>query len=226
MCFSAGASFGAGIVLSSLGVISMKKAVSPSQKAFASIPFIFAIQQTTEGFLWLALCHSEFQVLRWPATYLFLFFAQVVWPFWVPFSVRKLEKNTKRKEILSLLVGIGALVSSYLAYCLLSFPVAARIDGSHIHYQLEYPEALSKYGSLFYVIATIAPPFFSKVKYMWSLGLAILISYILSELFYTNYIVSVWCFFAAVISVALFAIIRQLSTAEKHKASLQPADGI
>ena len=40
MCFSAGASFGAGVLLSVIGVASVKKTSSSSQLIFASIPFV------------------------------------------------------------------------------------------------------------------------------------------------------------------------------------------
>ena len=80
MCFSAGASFAAGAVLSIIGVGSIRKAQSPSQVLFASIPLVFSVQQVSEGVLWLALQNSKFESLAPLATYLFLFFAQVLWP--------------------------------------------------------------------------------------------------------------------------------------------------
>ena len=98
MCFSASASFGAGIVLSAIGIASIKKSETKPQLFFASIPLFFAVQQITEGFLWLALSKPDYALLRWPATYIFLFFAQVVWPFWVPFAILMLEKEQKQKK--------------------------------------------------------------------------------------------------------------------------------
>ena len=59
MCFSASASFGAGIVLTGIGVASIKKSDTRSKSLFASIPLIFGIQQITEGFLWLALSNPD-----------------------------------------------------------------------------------------------------------------------------------------------------------------------
>src|ERR1041385_1006208 len=116
MCFSASASFGAGAILSVIGLASLKKVKSSSQIIFAAIPLIFAVQQITEGFLWLALSHQNFASMRQGTTYIFLFFAQIVWPVWVPFSILKLEKRDNRKKIEKLLTGIGMLVSTYLAY--------------------------------------------------------------------------------------------------------------
>lgn len=215
MCFSASASFGAGVVLSIVGVASIKKAKSSSQLSFASIPVLFAVQQITEGFLWLSLTNPEYASLQKITTYIFLFFAQVVWPVWVPFSILILEPKGKRELLLKILTGIGGLVSVYLAYCLWSFPVEASILGYHIFYDQDYPAAIALYCGLLYIIATIVPPFLSRIRFMWLLGTAILISYAITTIFYTNYIVSVWCFFASVISIAVYVILYQFNNHKK-----------
>ncbi len=210
MCFSANASFGAGIVLSVIGVASLKKVQVPSQFFFASIPLIFSIQQITEGFLWLALENPLYASLQGVTTYNFLFFAQIIWPVWVPFAVFKLERNERRKRLHGIFVGIGALVSLYLAYCLLTYPVQSKVIGHHISYQQDYPTIFRHLGGVLYVVATIVPPFLSSTRRMWILGAAILISYIITTIFYVDYIVSVWCFFASLISISVLIIMGQI----------------
>lgn len=209
MCFSAGASFSAGAVLSVIGVASLKKTQRPSQLAFAGIPLIFAVQQLTEGVLWLALTNPRYASMQQTSTYIFLFFAQVVWPLWVPLAILIMDEKEKQKMIRRILALIGAAVSLYLAYCLLSYPVLAQVKGYHIAYQQNYPEQLSRYGGILYCIATTLPPFFSSIKRMWILGAAIMISYIITAVFYEDHVISVWCFFAAVISIAVFAILNR-----------------
>lgn len=223
MCFSAGASFGAGVILTTIGIASLKKVQQPSQLPFAAIPLIFAVQQISEGFLWLALANHEWRFLQDPMTYTFLFFAQIVWPFWVPFAMLKVDPSKKRKVYERLLLTLGLVVSVYLAYCLLSFHVEAKIDGKHISYQQDYPAGLSRYGGFLYVMATILPPFFSGVKRMWSLGAAIFISYIITAVFYEGYIVSVWCFFASIISISVFAIMHEVS--KLHPSNIRLSAG-
>ena len=214
MCFSANASFGTGIALSIIGVVALKKTHLSSQIPFAAIPLIFSIQQLAEGCLWLMLRNSNFLVAEHAITYIFLFFAQIIWPVWVPISFLILEKKKSRTNLQKLLVGIGVLVSSYLGYCLIAFPVQARIVEHHITYDQAYPHALSNYVALFYLIATIAPPFFSHVKKMPLLGIAILMSYAITTFFYDDYLISVWCFFASVISIAVYAIIVEMDKAK------------
>jgi len=86
-----------GVILSTIGVISLKQVKTASQIPFASIPLIFAAQQFTEGVLWLALPSSTNLILQTITTYIFLFFAQVLWPIWVPFSILKLEMDKRKR---------------------------------------------------------------------------------------------------------------------------------
>lgn len=206
MCFSAGASFGAGIVLSTIGIATLKKAHSPGQLPFALVPLIFSVQQFTEGFVWLSESNADFSAFQQPCTYIFLFIAQVLWPVWVPFSVMKLEPREQRKKMHTMLAAAGALVSLYLAYCLVNYPVESGAAGYHISYKQDYPASLSRYSSVLYIAATVLPPFFSSIKRMRWLGTAILISYIITAIFYEDYVVSVWCFFASVISITILAV--------------------
>lgn len=211
MCFSASASFGAAAVLSVIGVASIKKATRPSQFVFAAIPLLFCVQQIAEGFLWLSLSQQEYASLQRSCTYTFLFFAQVVWPACVPLSILLIEKNKQRKKILRIVTVFGAVVSLYLGFCLLNYHVDSGIIGHHIDYEQDYPERLSNYAAVLYIIATVAPPFISGIKRMWLLGMAVFVSYIVTTIFYTDYVVSVWCFFASVISIAVLAIMHNIN---------------
>jgi hypothetical protein len=210
MCFSASASFGAGVLLTGIYVATKRKATSPSQTYFASIPLIFGAQQITEGFVWLSLTGSASPNIQQVATYLFLFIAQVVWPLWVPYSILKLQPKEQRRRSEYMLVAMGAIVSIYNSYCLLSFPVQAEVMEHHISYKQDYPAELLPYIGSLYIAATIFPPFLSRVSGMWMLGTSVLISYLITTLFYVHATVSVWCFFASIISAAIYAIMYKI----------------
>jgi hypothetical protein len=210
MCFSASASFGAGAVLAVIGAVSVKQVRDPSQLAFASLPVLFSIQQVTEGVLWISLPDPALSVTQHHATHLFLFFAQVVWPALVPVSILLLQKENKHKKILKILAGIGVGISVFLLYLLLTFHVDAKIEGQHISYFQDYPRVLRYPGVALYILATIVPLFFSQVKGMWVLGSLIATSYILTEIFYSHYVLSVWCFLASVISIVVLVLMRNV----------------
>ena len=210
MCFSANVSFAAGIVLGGIGVASVKQVKEPRQFFFAAIPLLFGVQQACEGFLWLGFRDPDYEFLRPYCIYAFLFFAQILWPTWAPLSVMLMEKRHQRKLMLEIFVVIGILVSAYLAYCLVSYPVDAIVEGKHIRYQQDYPLQFKKYGGVLYFIALIVPTFYSGIKYMWVLGLTVLLSFGATILFYENYVVSVWCFFAALTGLVIFFLMSRI----------------
>ena len=216
MCFSATASFGVGIVLSVIGVASIKKVWHRSQIVFAATPLIFAVQQFAEGILWVTLPDPACASVQHVITHLFLFFAQIVWPIWVPVAVLLLEQEETRKKMQKALVGVGILVSGYLGSCMLSYHVQAKIIGYHVTYQQDFPAAFRNYIGALYVIVTVAPPFFSHIKKIWLLGLTTFISYIVTTIFYDNYLVSVWCFFASVISASIYVVMIEIKKASKE----------
>lgn len=217
MCFSATASFSAGAVLTVIGIASLKKTHHKSQLLFASIPLIFGVQQIAEGVLWITLPNQDLLSTQKIATITFLFFAQIIWPIWVPIAVLYLEKSSKRKIFQWIFVGAGVIVGSYLAYCLVTFNVEAKIIGHHISYHQDYPSSAVNYVVVLYALATIAPALFSHVKHMWILSASIFISYIITELFYAHYMLSVWCFFSSIISISIYLIMIEISKAEKQK---------
>ena len=210
MCFSAGASFTASAVLLTIGAISIKKSTSASQRLLSCIPLIFGVQQGAEGILWLGLSHPEYLYLGRPAKYAFLLFAQVIWPVMVPLSVMHMEADAKRKNLLKVLLGSGILLAGYLLYCLIRYRTDASINCYHINYQLSYPDITMKLG-IFYFLPTIIPPFVSSIKRLRLLGITIFLSYIVTQIFYKEYLISVWCFFAAVISLIVLSIIFNIN---------------
>jgi len=209
MCFSAEASFGAGIVLTTIGFFTLKKVSSNNQILFACIPFLFAVQQFSECIVWLTLENDVFQSLEKVATYIFLIFAQIVWPLLVPISILLLKKGEKYAAFQKVLVVIGILTATYLSLALLLFPVKAEISNLHIVYHQNYPFSHFYIIGALYVLSTILPSFLSSIKGMKLLGTTILISCIIAVYYYESYLVSVWCFFASLISISVYRIINK-----------------
>lgn len=220
MCFSATASFTAGILLTGIGVAAIKKTHHKSQLLFASIPLLFGVQQISEGVLWHTLPNPEYELMQKTFTYIYVLFAQTVWPIWVPIAILLLEKEATRKNIQRLFVLCGLVAGVYLGYCLFTFNVEAKIIGRHIDYIQDYPENTAVFSIVLYGLATIVPPFFSHIKRMWLLGVTILISYIITYIFFNQYVLSVWCFFSSIISLSIYAIMIKISKTKKMTVSI------
>lgn len=232
MCFSATASFGASAVLGSIGVFAISKAKTKPQKLFGTIPLLFAVQQLTEGLLWLSIKNSDLNEWQPLFTYTFLVFAMAVWPFWIPMTIRLLEKDERKKRIINIFVGIGTFVAIGVCFILFSYPVkvvtpfcftcpdsATASVRDHLHYEFYIPTLIKKLIVAFtvlYIAATIITPFISSIKKMKWLGIVFLASYLFAVVFYNGFVISVWCFFAALLSFVVLWIIIDL---QKEKIS-------
>ena len=208
MCFSPEASFAGGFIISIIGIATVKQVHNRSQLIFASIPLFFGIQQFAEGFLWLTIPHPEYLDVRKFVTYVFLFMAQVLWPMMIPLSVLLMEENKNKKKILRILLIMGLSVSFYYIYYLSFFNVTPQISGYHIQYKNDFPKSLANPVFAIYLIATITPLFVSSIKRTHLLGILMFISCLITAIFFRQYLTSVWCFFAALISVVIFWILR------------------
>jgi len=208
MCFSAEASFAGGVIITAVGIATVTRVHKPSQIVFASIPLFFGIQQFVEGTLWLTIPLAEYADLQRISTYIFLIMADFLWPTMIPLSVLLMEENPKRKQILKVLLGIGIALSLYYAYCLITFTVTPQITGYHIHYETTFPKALSMPAFIVYLIVTITPLFISSIKRTHLMGILMFLSCLVTAIFFTQFLTSVWCFFAALLSVVIFWILH------------------
>jgi hypothetical protein len=209
MCFSAGASFAGGAVISAVGVAALRKANRPEQKAFAAMPLVFGLQQIAEGILWVTVRSGGHAYLQNFAAHIYLTAALVIWPVGVPLAMYLMEKVKNRKRILAGLIAAGGAVSMYYAFFLVSYEVAPQIQALHIIYNNNFPQTLGDVSFPLYLISTILPLFVSSIRRMWLLGTMIAVSFLISVIFFTQYLTSVWCFFAALISVTIFWILTE-----------------
>ena len=206
MCFSAQASFAGGAIISAIGVATLIKIRKPSYLLFASIPLFFGIQQIAEGSLWITLPLSGYDGVQKISTYMFLIMAQVIWPIMIPLSVLFMEEVKKKRKILYVLLFVGVALSAYYVFCLFSFDVRPIIKGYHIQYDNDFPKSISNPAFLFYLIATIIPLFISSIKRTRLMGYLMTFSCLVTAIFFTQYLTSVWCFFAALLSVVVYWI--------------------
>lgn len=200
MCFSATASFIAGVSLSVLGVATVKKAKRKADIPFAMIPLLFGAQQIVEGMLWLSF-RFDVPLLNVTMTYLFTLFSHVLWPMYVPFSIGLMESVAWRKKVLSVFQITGIAVGLYLLYFIVRFPVTSEV---HLHMVYVLPYVKEQPVLEFYLAATCVAPFFSSHKIINIFGVLALLLFMVAYGFYTAAFFSVWCFFAAILSAVIY----------------------
>lgn len=207
MCFSASASFGASALLLGIGIFTLKNTERKDQKFLASIPLILSFQQFLEGIVWLSILNSNFEQWKMPSIYGFLIIAQILWPIFIPYSILVLEKVKSRKTIIFYLWMMGIIQGIYFGIGLIYFPVSASISNSHIAYQMDFPAANNWYGGVLYMFATAISPLFSSIKKIKWIGLIVILTYLISRIFFAYYVISIWCYFAAIISLIILGVI-------------------
>ncbi|MCY1166729.1 hypothetical protein D9M73_66780 [compost metagenome] len=201
MCFSATASFTAGALLLGFGVVTLKSAKRPRERLFAAIPLLFAIQQLSEGVIWLTFS-ADAPLLNTVMTHVYSFFSHVLWPIYLPVAVLMIEPPGGRRRALTALVVAGSAVGVYLLYVLVAFPVVSRATGQHVEY--DSPHFFAAAVMMLYLISTTVSPLLSTLRGVRVFGALALLSFGAAYYFYATWFISVWCFFAALLSVVIY----------------------
>lgn len=201
MCFSATASFSAGAFLLGLGTLTLKSARRPRELPFAAIPLLFAIQQLSEGVIWMTFSY-EAPLLNAVMTHVYSFFSHVLWPVYVPVAVLLIEPPGWRRQALLAFVAAGVAVGAYLLYVLIAFPVVSRPTGQHIEYVS--PHFFAVVSMTLYLLSTTISLLLSTHRTVKFFGVLALLSFAAAYWFYTTWFISVWCFFAALLSAVVY----------------------
>lgn len=200
MCFSMTASLAAGGFQLGVGTMTVRAARRASEIPFAAIPLLFAIQQLSEGIVWWTFSHDA-PGLNVAMTQFYSFFSHVLWPVYVPLAVLLLEPPGWRRTILKAVTASGLVVGMYLLYSMLEYPITSRPTGGHVEYVS--PHFFAAVTMTGYLLATTLSAVLSSYSAVKLFGVLALISFVFAYLIYATWFISVWCFFAAVLSVVV-----------------------
>lgn len=210
MCFSPTASFALSGVLTTVGVISVARAGRPAQRMFAATPFVFGVQQASEGVVWLTIgapAHTAAVAVR-----VFLGLALVLWPAWVPTSLWLCERRPGRRRALLFLSVCGAGFALVALVLLLAFPSAAKMADR----SLTYDFAMKTNGFMHAVIlaayigCTVVPFFIATSRFMRTFGALLVVAVAAAIVVRAEALTSVWCFFAAALSALVAAAVGEV----------------
>ncbi len=207
MCFSASASFIASGALAALGgvfFVSAKK----KDKVLAVIPIMFSIQQFCEGIQWLYLNSGSSSYI---AGYFFLFFAFILWPLYVPIMVFLLDKS--ERKILGWFILAGVAVAIYFSTIFLLGPLDIQRVNSCVSYNFSFP--FQNFVVLAYLLAIVGSLCISSLNIFRYFGIVVGFLGLVSWFFFALTFTSVWCFFAAIVSLMFFFYVKY-----KHKVNI------
>ncbi len=208
MCFSARISFLAVGLLVSIAIATFRKVRGANEIPLASIPLICAIQQAAEGALWLLLPNHQHPDLIALCMYAFLGIAFVVWPFFVPFSLILIENNPLRRAIMGFCLILGSAWSLASLWYLVHVGAQVDIRSCHLLYELDGFERISALRALvLYSVAVLVPFLVSSSFTLRLFGCLLGIFGLVSYLVWFVYFISIWCFFAALVSFGVYAVL-------------------
>ena len=216
MCFSATASFSAGILLLGAGVLAVQFARGPRELPLAAIPLLFAVQQLIEGVVWLTF-RFEAPLLNAAMTHAYSFFSHVLWPVYIPVAVLLIEPAGWRRTTLWGISAAGAALAAYFMVMLVAFPVVSNATGQHIEYVS--PHFFSAVVMGVYLLSTAMSPMVSTHRWVKVFGMLALASFAAAYYFYARWCISVWCLFAAVLSLVLCAHLTSATRRTKASAA-------
>ncbi len=215
MCFSESVSLTTSAILISVGIYCIKQAL-PNREylPLACVPLVFGIQQVFEGVVWGGINSGSSSTVYFGAM-TFLFFSHWFWLFWVPFMVSCLEHHRIIRLIADFFVIVGVCYGAFLYIPLLfnSDWLFVDVVRGSIQYQARFigdsvPVALSR---LLYAMTVLIPLCTSSRLDIRIWGIVIALFALISRLLFYYAFVSVWCFFAALISVYIIHVVAKLS---------------
>jgi len=218
MCFSPAASFTAAAVTGSLGVIAVLRTRDPRDLPLAITPVLFAAQQCLEGLIWLRMPMEAQGSVGGPLVLAYLVFAQAFWPIFSPAAVWCLEPNPARRRLMRPLIAVGAAVSAYLLWGLLTGTPRASAGDGHIVYGTG--QVHMTLAGVAYLTAVCVPLFMSSYRSVVVFGAVVTLGWLVAYVAYLAAFQSVWCFFAAVASVA---VVGHFEVARRGPPRVAPA---
>ncbi len=206
MCFSAEADFVVAALVAPIGVATLRAARRPAELPVAALPLLLAAHQLTEGFVWLGLAGDVGRAAQDLATVIYLAFAQVALPLLVPLGFLLLEPDRARRRAIAALLAVGAAVAARFAQILVTHPIGAQALDHVVVYDTDW-----QYGYVVaagYVAATCGPALLASSRLLRLFGVANLIGLGLAAAVRYSAVTSLWCVYAALVSVLLLAHFR------------------
>jgi hypothetical protein len=205
MCFSVEADVAVGVAVGVVGIDALRHVTRPAQWPIAALPLVFAAHQLNEAFVWWGLdgtlSSSVGRVAAW--IYLAIAFA---FPTIVPTSVALIEPDRSRRRLMWGFAALGAAVSATLMIALLRGGPHVRQEPLHLSYAVDTGFGVQL--AVLYVVATCGSFLASSDRRIALLGILNLLAVtVLATLLMTG-VISLWCAWAAVVSVLIAAYLR------------------
>ncbi len=218
MCFSPEADLVVGGIVVAMGVDALRRVHEPRQILFASLPLLFGLHQIDEAFVWLGLEGHVSESIERVGVWVYLLFALAALPALVPVAVLAVERSATRRRLIAPMAALGIAVGVSLAVALFRGSVNAVIDGRHIAYDVS---ALHQGRDLtaLYVVAACGALILCSYRDIALLGILNLIAVPVLMWMTVSGFISLWCFWAAIVSVVIDVHLRRAAVSSSSSSS-------
>ena len=206
MCFSAEASFAASGALAAASIAIARIPKAKPEIPLSLFPAIFSVHQFIEGILWLNHDGVISEGYNSLAVYAFVFIAFVLWPVYVPFAAHLTESGKLRRKIMLICQLLGIYVAITLLICIVRNSVEVSVVGHSFSYKvIGIPDNFLAP----YFVSSLVPFLVSSRKQLVIFGIVLAFSSAVASMVASSTTYpSVWCFYAAILSLGLYFYFR------------------
>ena len=224
VCLSSEVSFSLSAALLVGGAYCVGKAVHYDRASvpLAIVPIVFGLQQFCEGWVWTGLHRGDAHLVTIAGAG-FLFFAMCFWPAWIPFSMLLVERRGWVHKWLwgMTLVGITIGLVTMIPLIVGGGWLRVEIDGHSLHYNVDRSPAFHVLPNiawqLVYFVAVASPLLVATKRKVVHFGIALILSAAATHVFVPTGFASVWCCFAAAMSLYIVTLFHELPPARTRR---------
>jgi hypothetical protein len=225
MCISASVSYSAAVVLVTISLCAIQQArrLHSPYLMWALIPIFFGFQQAFEGRVWQSLDTGNASAVV-PFALGFHFFSHFLWLWWLPLCSYLVEPGKIRKRIFGGCAIFGAFAGALVYSVMLLHPewmtVAVKEHSIVYNFSAPYRSTINIPITpvMLYALTILVPLLLSSHRQIRIFGGLTALSMALASAAYNEAFVSVWCFFAAVLSLyIIYMICRLVAGSKSHR---------
>jgi hypothetical protein len=206
VCFSPQGDLIGGVAVAAIGVDAFRRTAGRSgQLMLAGLPLLLGAHQIDESLVWWGLQGHVAASLGRAAMWIYLAIALLVVPVLVPAAILRLESGRRRWALVPFVL-LGTAVAAVLLATMVRGPVTVTMGLYHLAYSIGLHDGIVVVG--LYVVATCGALLVSSYRHVKIFGLANLVAVAVLARLTADGFASLWCFYAALASGAIWLHLR------------------
>lgn len=205
-----------------IGILTLRRVSDPREVVLAALPLFFAMHQFTQGFVWLGMDGLIEPRALVMAESIFIFYAQGLLPLLVPLAVWLLEPAGWYRKAIGVLLVMGGLLAAYTLWGLSVQPTYVTVENDALVYVNDW--TAKQWINVVYILTTCGPLILSSSVSVQLFGWFNLMGLMGIMLWKPHAITSVWCLYAAVVSVMLYFYFVERRIAFLQQIRLRESD--